>query len=131
MQRGLSLIKHVWLVRLAVVAALAMRLAFPAGTMPVATSMGIEVGLCSEDPSIQRLVIQIEREPTSHDKAAKGSECPFAVAAAALDMPPAPAAIAPPLWRTVIADHETAFATAPGRGLAAPPPFATGPPAIL
>ena len=101
------------------------------GMMPMATMAGIEVGFCSEKKKKKRVVIEFERETTPVDKAGKADSCPFAVASAPFALLPGPIADIGRNWFVAPTDHVRPIALAPGRGLAAPPPFATGPPSLL
>lgn len=110
--------------------ALLIRLLVPAGWMPAAEG-GYAITLCTSQGLTTAWVDEQGRihkgEP---GKAGVDHPCLFAGFAAALDAPllagalvaPLPAAILPPIAHVTVAI---------GRGLAAPPPPATGPPASL
>lgn len=109
-------------------AALALRLLVPAGYMPQGGgALSLSVTICSglgED----RANITIDRDaPAGQDR---HDPCPFAVGAMPADLP------APVILPVLAVSPETAVpllhtVAAPGRGLAAPPPPATGPPLIF
>jgi hypothetical protein len=116
---------------LLLVAALLGKVLAPAGWMPVATAQGFTFMLCSDQGQTQAWVdgsgrLHRGEAPGPAQPAAKDA-CPYGALAAAAALPDAPA----------LAAHLPAGTRAPalrpagvtiGRGLAAPPPPATGPP---
>ncbi len=121
--------------------ALALRLLVPAGWMPVADAQGLHLVLCSgsgplEMPSphvLPAMAGMHQAGHTGHDHHHQGMPdhpCAFAGLGLALAEPVlpmlAPVAIAAQTLVTLIP-----AAVAVGRGLAAPPPPPTGPPALV
>ena len=120
-----------WLMLL-VVALLARGLA-PEGWMPVANAAGgIEITLCNGTGPADAMVLTPDGK--LHHKVPGGGHggdhpCAFAGVGVADASPPVPQIVAP--TRPAIAVPALSDpATQPGRGLAAPPPPATGPPAL-
>lgn len=115
---------------LLVACALLFRIAVPAGWMPEASARGVSLGWCSgtshEVPAEARALLEKALGKPKPAKPAPDQPCAFAAAAqplAAAD--PAPAIAAP---ATIAEAAPQALLPLPGRGLAAPPPLATGPP---
>jgi hypothetical protein len=111
---------------------LAMRLLVPAGWMPVAgngyaitlcTGMGAVSAWVDEDGNIHK------QKPGSNEISQQ--PCAFSGFAAALTAPELPAALAPIAAQNGIVLAAALGSVAIGRGLAAPPPPPTGPPASL
>jgi hypothetical protein len=119
---------------LAVIAcALLARLLVPQGWMPVETARGWTLTLCSGSGPMQMGdASAAAMKPMHHggddrDHAPGDHPCAFSSLALALDEPPLPLLDLPrPLLGAWTA--WAGFAVAIGRGLAAPPPPATGPP---
>lgn len=120
---------------LLVLCALLMKAALPAGWMPQASANGLTLGWCSGTthavPTEASALLadalgKPKSEKPSPDQFSSDQPCAFAAAAQ-------PLASADPLSLVHPAtDRSTALYRAlpayPGRGLSAPPPFATGPP---
>ena len=113
-----------------------MRVLIPQGWMPVETGDGWRITICTGMGPMQMDMPAMARAmaPMHHDSGSPGHDagdhpCAFAGFALALDEPPLPVLALPPLpapaWLPAIV-----AAVAIGRGLAAPPPPATGPPAL-
>jgi hypothetical protein len=120
-----------WLVLL--VAVLLARGLTPDGWMPVASaSGGIELAVCNGLGPEDRMVLtpdgKIQRKAPAQGQAGD-HPCAFAGIGIA-DTPPPVAIAAMPIDRAASLPPALAAATMPGRGLAAPPPPATGPPAL-
>jgi hypothetical protein len=119
---------HAWLA-LALVAVL-VRGIVPAGYMLSTQGQGrtLAVALCGDAGAVHQIVLDVgdPREDDGRAPAKHDSPCVFA-AAAQPAAPHAPIALAAPL---LLAQAPIVFApaVAPGQGLAAPPPKATGPP---
>lgn len=98
----------------------------PAGMMPSSKNLTLDIRFCSENPLLKMQTIVIERDVVEHH-GEKDDSCPFAALAHSAGLLPLNAA---PLmiWRGAIAADLPPSHIAPGMGLAAPPPFATGPP---
>ena len=120
------------LVALLLAVLLAGRMVVPAGWMPVRTAQGITVTLCSgsglagaEGWIDAAGKLHRGAKPAGH--AEPKDPCPFGAISAPAALPAAPAlpALAPALGALIPA---LPLAVAIGRGLAAPPPPATGPP---
>ncbi|WP_380873677.1 hypothetical protein ACFB49_43080 [Sphingomonas sp. DBB INV C78] len=110
--------------------ALMMRLLVPAGWMPATD--GRAVTLCTGMGAVE---MWIADDGTLHEKApvqpGKTTEsCVFAALGAALVAPDLAPVLAPPTM-AVAPIMGAAFAVSVGRGLAAPPPPPTGPPATV
>jgi len=105
----------------------------PDGWMPVANaSGGIEFALCPGTMPADT-GMPMAHGKMHHKAPAKGQTgdhpCAFAGIGLADASPPMPAIVAP--WRPALSTPAIDRAvTMPGRGLAAPPPPATGPPAL-
>jgi len=115
--------------------ALFLRILVPAGWMPQASATGVALKWCGEsgralpDEARAQLAKALgDHGPQKHD-AAPEHPCPFAVAAVALPAPDVSAALAEPYSCDETAPVRLS-AVAPGLGLAAPPPFSTGPPLL-
>lgn len=119
---------------LAVIAlALLARLAIPAGWMPMADAHGMRLTICTGMGPLDapdHAMAGMDHKRGDHQQDNGDHVCPFAGAAMALVEPTLPTLDLP-----AIALHgETAsrpIAVAVGRGLAAPPPPATGPPSLV
>ena len=114
--------------------ALAVRLLIPAGWMPVVDATGLHLTLCSgsgpiELPAAHHAMAGMAHHHHHHDQGMPDHPCAFAGLGLALAEPvlPAIALIAPVVEATVVVIPAT---VAIGRGLAAPPPPPTGPPAL-
>jgi len=117
-----------------VACALLFRVAVPAGWMPQAHAEGITLAWCSgmgdAAPAEAKALIAkaIEGKRTPGQKPASDQPCAFAAAAQ-------PIAHTDPIPLVVPAAPEPVLSRPgllllPGRGLVAPPPFATGPPSL-
>jgi hypothetical protein len=111
--------------------ALVLQLMFPAGFMAAEPGQahGFPIVICSA----QGHTVADWDAVAPHKKAPaqKGmAHCPFAGHALASDVPP-PAAIAAPVAFVRTAAPARPHTALPGRGLAAPPPPATGPPSLV
>jgi hypothetical protein len=115
---------------------LLMRVLVPSGWMPVAApNGGFAVTLCVDGGAVSawidadgRLHRTAKADGPSKDMPGKDAPCAFA----ATGLPPLPALtieVAARLTRVVAAPLRPGTVVAIGRGLAAPPPPATGPPA--
>ncbi len=110
--------------------ALLFRLAVPAGWMPQASARGVTLGWCSgtshEIPAEAKALLEKALGKPKPVKPAPDQPCAFAAAAQPLTAAdPLPAIVAP----AAVAEAEPeVLRPIPGRGLAAPPPLATGPP---
>ena len=113
------------------------RLAVPAGWMPVADANGPRLTICTgmgpldgPDRAGSMPDMAAHHAPGDHKQDYGNHVCPFAAAAVALAEPVLPTLDMPP-----VAAHERPplrnLAVAVGRGLAAPPPPATGPPSLV
>ncbi len=118
--------------------ALALRLLIPAGWMPVADAQGFHLTLCSgagplEIPPARPMAGMAHHgahhHDHHHDQGIPDHPCAFAGLGLALAEPVLPAiALIAPVIEAPVAIIPTAVAI--GRGLAAPPPPPTGPPAL-
>lgn len=120
-----------WL--LLIVAALLTRSVAPDGWMPVINANGgIEIAVCNGQGPEDTMVLSPDGK-LHHKAPAKGQSgdhpCAFAGLGIA-DAPPPLLAVAAPAFATPAIPPLDAERLAPGRGLAAPPPPATGPPAL-
>lgn len=120
-----------WLMLL--VAALLVRGLAPEGWMPVANAAGgIEIALCNGTGPGDVMVLTHDGQ--LHHKAptnGQGGDHPCAFAGVGIaDAPPLLPAVVAPVRADAAASGLAAAAITPGRGLAAPPPPATGPPAL-
>lgn len=115
-----------------VVMALAVRVLVPSGWMPSgerAFALTLCAGMESNTVWLTRDG-KIHKEDPSKGKAADHAPCAFAGNAAALDTPVELAIIIPPNHGVDRVVH-TLLPVAVGRGLAAPPPPAIGPPVLV
>lgn len=111
-----------------VVLALFMRLLVPAGWMPAA-DRGLMITLCTGTGAQQAWIDEqgnIHKGEPGEGQA--DHPCVFGGFAAVLKLPSGPDALAGPLPVATALPVLAATAVAIGRGLAAPPPPATGPP---
>lgn len=126
--------------------ALLLRLAIPAGWMPVIDARGVHLAIC---PGMAPMPMPMSRaisEPVAHGAAqpamsghhrpadehrAEEHPCAFAGLALALAEPVAPGVALAPVPARASAVVPAATGAAIGRGLAAPPPPATGPPILV
>ena len=109
-------------------AALLLRLLVPAGYMPV-EGRGFAVTLCTGMGRVEAWMDASGHIHKQKPDDAKGEQpCIFAGHAAALDLPPMPAAAEAPMAAAQIMAGLPRWTVAVGQGLAAPPPPATGPP---
>lgn len=123
--------RFAWLIL--IVAALLARGLTPEGWMPVANAAGgIEIALCNGNGPDDTMVLTPDGK-LHHKVPASGHDndrpCTFAGVGMA-DAPPILPAIVAPRARASAPPALAYGAAAPGRGLAAPPPPATGPPAL-
>ncbi|WP_026359353.1 hypothetical protein [Sphingomonas sp. PR090111-T3T-6A] len=115
--------------------ALTLRLLVPAGWMPVADAQGLHLVLCSgsgplEMPSAHAMTgMKGMHHHGHHDPSMPDHPCAFAGLGVALAEPLLPLLALPVRAVAVRLDHAGEM-VAIGRGLAAPPPPATGPPAL-
>jgi hypothetical protein len=114
---------------LAILAAvLVLRVLVPQGWMPVHTAQGWQITICTGTGPMQMTMPEL---PGHHhqDHVPGDHPCTFAGFALALDRAAPPILVLPPLsfsgW-LIVAGRSIAI----GRGLAAPPPPATGPPSL-
>lgn len=120
-----------WLLLL-VAAALCVRALVPAGWMPVAGPQGVELALCDGSgpamPAAMAMTHGHRGAPMQHHHGAPDHQCAFAAAAAtfAAEWP----AGSPPLPLPHRQPLPVRSPVAVARGLAAPPPPPTGPPAF-
>ncbi len=129
---------HRTLLLLLVALAMAVRAAVPAGWMPMTGADGAtRLVLCPGSGSVGGTAMpgmaMAETSPDKHhDPAAPAADhdCPFGVTALAVDLA---VPLIAPLGVGVAAETVPAPSPAllPGRGLAAPPPPSTGPPALV
>ncbi|MGZ3314905.1 MAG: DUF2946 family protein [Caulobacteraceae bacterium] len=116
---------------LAAFLALALQLLFPAGFMVAEPGQnhGLPIVICSAQGQIVADWDSLSAHDAGQKKAPVKSMagCPFAGHAVASD-PPAPAALAAPVAFEMVLAPSRPYAVFPGRGLAAPPPPAIGPP---
>lgn len=98
----------------------------PTGMMPVDDDLRLTVRFCSENPLLttQTIVIPREADSSAHDE---DRPCIFAALSVSASLMQAAQ------WSlAIIASSQVSYLpvahVAPGAGLAAPPPFATGPP---
>jgi hypothetical protein len=110
----------------AAMVALAFAVIVPPGFMPAraADGQGLAVVICTGHGPLQVGVPGDHQAPAQKSKA--GAACPFAAAATA--PPPAAPAVFEGPARLAALTPVVAGDQSPGRGLAAPPPPATGPP---
>jgi hypothetical protein len=114
--------------------ALALRMLVPQGWMPVSDAHGFRITMCSGSGPMD-MPMAMPGMAMHHDKAGHDQQpmqdhpCTFAHLGLALAEPVLPTLTLPPLVRAeALASKPLAIAI--GRGLAAPPPPATGPPAL-
>jgi hypothetical protein len=117
--------------------ALLLRMAVPAGWMPQANAAGVTLSWCADSGASGPAALSeakallaeaIGKEaPAEHKKSA---EQPCAFAMAAMPFAPVDPIAAPPAPARAEPVPHVRLETAPGRGLAAPPPLATGPPRL-
>ncbi|MBD3730613.1 MAG: hypothetical protein IE933_13010 [Sphingomonadales bacterium] len=117
-----------------VAAALLLRIAVPAGWMPERDNDGaMQITLCTGYGLVQAWVDEDGKlhrgSPDDDGKSKAPDHCPFTAAAASLALAAQPTLPEPPVQLREIPAPER-LATIPGRGLAAPPPPPTGPPAL-
>ncbi len=114
-----------------------LRLAIPSGWMPVADASGVRLIICTgmgptAAPVVTRKAVMAHgrhQMPSGQDHPAGDHPCPFAGVALALAEPLSAGLEFPTRApATVVAAADTGVAV--GRGLAAPPPPATGPPLL-
>jgi hypothetical protein len=105
---------------------LAVASLIPAGMMPVDDGLRLTVRFCSENPLLdtQTIVIPREADSRAHDE---DNPCIFAALSVLADL------MRVDQWPlAIIASSQMSYLVvahaAPSAGLAAPPPFATGPP---
>lgn len=117
-----------------VACALLLRAAMPAGWMPSAGADGVmRVSVCT---GMGAQTMWIGRDGAVHHGEAPapghhdGQPCAFGALGVGLDATPG-VAVAPPLAPPLTVAAETRQRAAVGRGLAAPPPPATGPPRLI
>ena len=114
-----------------VACALMLRIVVPAGWMPMTGADGLtRIQLCTGQGMVEAFVDRTtgaihEKAPAKPGKT--GQPCAFAGLAFAFDAPALPL-LAAPARIAAIGAVAHVFAIIPGRGLAAPPPPATGPP---
>ncbi|MET0238901.1 MAG: hypothetical protein ABW184_03295 [Sphingobium sp.] len=119
---------------------LGARLLSPAGFMPVATPQGVMVTLCTGQGAV-RMMVARDGIPESrlghhknnhHDDAGDASQhCPFAGSVSAPALPATAVTTALPVWHLPTGPIAFALKTGWIARIAAPPPPASGPPAIL
>lgn len=118
------------LLAFAFICALLLRLTIPAGWMPAKTSHGWRLTICTGmGPANAMPGMAMDHDKGSADRDKGSSVCPFAGAGLAMAEPFTPPLLfpAPIFAATAFPLHDI---VAIGRGLAAPPPPPTGPPAI-
>jgi hypothetical protein len=115
--------------------AMLARALVPSGWMPVATAQGLRIVPCSgTGPMIARpspmahAMPGMHHEDAGHGTTAVDHPCAFAGVTPGVDSPAL--AIAPPPAFTRAVPSPTRTLVSVGRGLAAPPPPQTGPPAF-
>lgn len=125
-----ALIHNRALAGLLVAAALLARALVPGGYMAAPSAGSITVTLCADASGTPKQV-QValgDHEVPGKDHQDKHSPCAFAGMAALADLAPLPEVPLPP--PPAVAASFAVQAVAVGQGLAAPPPYQTGPPAI-
>jgi hypothetical protein len=118
---------------------LMVRLLAPTGFMPVVTSKGIMVTLCTGQGAVKMMVerdrlpeSRVSKSGTQHDDApATNDHCPFAGAATAPALPLQDIVAVLPIWHLPTGPIAFALKTGWIARLAAPPPPSSGPPAPL
>lgn len=105
---------------------LTMAAMVPAGMMPVRDDIHLKIRFCVENPLLQSQTITIPRDADIDTDDGDGSCIFTGHAPIAAFFPLA----LEPLTHVVPSEarHMASFYVAPGLGLAAPPPFSTGPP---
>ena len=103
----------------------------PGGWMPVQTPRGIELALCSGEAPLHLWLddagkVHTGKQPSGHQDTAK-DPCPYGALNAAVHLADGPVLGPPPPTSTPAAPRLAATVSI-WRGLAAPPPPATGPP---
>lgn len=107
-----------------------MRLAVPAGFMPMADAHG-RVTIMPCPGTMPAAATPHHGGKVHHQPDGEPAKpCAFALSLAPASDPPIAVAVMPPLASVEVAPPIRATRGAPGRGLAAPPPPATGPPAL-
>jgi hypothetical protein len=118
----------------------AARIVAPSGFMPVRTSEGVMVTLCTGQGAVQVMVDRDRASPATgqHDSqhddgqgSAMSEHCPFAGGASAPAIPTLPLLASVPVWMGVAGPIAFALKTGWIAALAAPPPPPQGPPAHL
>lgn len=118
--------------------ALIVKLLVPAGWMPVFGTRGVTLEMCSSygppPPALAKAMAQAAHRMAGHDKhkqhdkQAHDQPCAYAgLSFAALDAEAPTPLVAVPVTQAL---PPAPFTVAIGRGLAAPPPPSTGPPAL-
>ena len=123
---------HRTLLLLLVALAIGVRAAVPAGWMPMTGADGAtRLVLCpGNDAAMTGMAMAATSPDRHHDPAAPAADhdCPFGVAALAIDLAvPLAAPLGVGIATATVPVRSPALL--PGRGLAAPPPPSTGPPA--
>lgn len=111
---------------------LAIQLITPAGFMPVRTSKGVMVTLCTGQGAV-RVMVDREQAPgkmhyPTDDGAPVQQHCAFASSVQPMVPPLAMADLPLPAWQTVFGPIAFALKTGLIARLAAPPPPSSGPP---
>ena len=116
--------------------ALLLRMTVPAGWMPQANAAGVTLSWCADSGAsgpaalneAKALLAEAigKKAPAEHKNGAE----PCAFAMAAVPFAPVDPIVAPPALARAEPIPHARLVTAPGRGLAAPPPLATGPPRL-
>lgn len=109
------------------------RLLAPSGFMPVLTSHGVMVTLCTGQGAM-RMMVERESVPDGrHHDEDKGAQehCPFAGAASAPSMPAQPILPVLAVWHLPTGPIAFALRTGWISRIAAPPPPSSGPPPLL
>ncbi|WP_010219298.1 hypothetical protein [Sphingomonas sp. PAMC 26621] len=114
--------------------ALALRLLFPSGFMP-GTSLAQPIVLCDGQGVMPGMTTAMSGGGHHHPGKAPSHgttdhECPFAGLAATPTTPDPPTVAADPVVAVAVAYIGRSIFTAPGRGLAAPPPPSHAPPPL-
>lgn len=110
--------------------ALLARALVPTGWMPVATAHGVRLELCAGQDAAAPAMAGMAHGKKEHGKQALPDHpCAFAGLGLAADSVRAPAIVSSPVVTAPLSAKGWRAVTV-GRGLAAPPPPATGPPAF-